>query len=256
MYLSQQACCQCYSCNLDFPSVSISLYGFFLFNHPQTHTHTHLLTVHICPQSRTHYYCTSKCYRSPRHPYTPPFSNFWNSTAYCASPPHLPLSPQASLQPPPHPPHPTGHSLPAHTHSSRVQQEPGLYGNSVTKCQSNLWALCVEQSARHPHMLPSRYTASWLFSTAIVVQLPPSELYVCVCHMSFKWVALLCTAFLSPLFFSGQSLSSFSNFYSNSFMQVQRLHPKHTIPSLHLGLEPLKYTWLALHSFILLNLYF
>lgn len=116
MYLSQQACCQCYSCNLDFPSVSISLYGFFLFNHPQTHTHTpphaqtrthkHTilnLTVHICPQSRTHYYCTSKCYRSPRHPYTPPFSNFWNSTAHCASPPHLPLSPQASLQPPPTP---------------------------------------------------------------------------------------------------------------------------------------------------------
>lgn len=114
VYLSQQACCQCYSCNLDFPSVSISLYGFFLFNHPQTHTpphaHTHThkhtilnLTVHICPQFHTHYYCTSKCYRAPSHPYTPPFSNFWNSTAHCASPPHLPLSPQASLQPPPTP---------------------------------------------------------------------------------------------------------------------------------------------------------
>lgn len=49
VYLSQQACCHCYSCNLDFPSVSISLSGFFLFNHPQTHTHAHT-------SSRTHTY--------------------------------------------------------------------------------------------------------------------------------------------------------------------------------------------------------
>lgn len=42
----------------------------------------------------------------------------------------------------------------------RVQQEPGLYGNTVTKCQSALWTLCLERSARHPHMLPSRHAAS------------------------------------------------------------------------------------------------
>lgn len=42
----------------------------------------------------------------------------------------------------------------------RVQQEPGLHGNPATKCQSALWALCAERSARHLHMLPSRYAAS------------------------------------------------------------------------------------------------
>lgn len=229
----------------------------FFFSIIHKHTHTHTSSQFTFALSLAHIIIAHLSVTDHPATLTPhPFPIFGTALLIVHLPPISPYPLKLPSNHPLHPPHPTGHSLPAHTHSSRVQQEPGLYGNSVTKCQSSLWALCVEQSARHPHMLPSRYTASWLFSTAIVVQLPPSELCVCVCHMSFKWVALLCTAFLSPLFFSGQSLSSFSNFYSNSFMQVQRLHPKHTIPSLHLGLEPLKYTWLALHSFILLNLYF
>lgn len=83
------------------------------------------------------------------HPCLP---DFWEQhSSLCV--PESPPIPSPSL-------YPTGRSLPAHAHSSRVQQETGLHGNPVTKCQSPLWALCVEWRGRHPHMLPSRYTAS------------------------------------------------------------------------------------------------
>lgn len=69
-------------------------------------------------------------------------------------------------------PHPTGLSLPAHVHSSLVQLDMGFHGNPVAKCQSILWALCVESRGHHTHMLPSRFATREPFGAEMLAQLP------------------------------------------------------------------------------------
>lgn len=144
--VSQQACWQCCSCSLHFLSVPRSLFW-------DTHTHTSFNDTSSHMSGVTHIHNTP----GPSvtvHPRLPSFLEQHSSLYISKSP------------------HPTGLSLPAHVHSSLVQLDMGFHGNPVAKCQSILWALCVESRGHHTHMLPSRYATSEPFGAEMLAQLP------------------------------------------------------------------------------------